>query len=202
MSTATRPVSETAQTRYRDHAAVLEKANAGAVDNRAWQDQDEARKQSVPVLHTKKKYVFRSRPGTLRGFSVRIPTLPDAYASDREQERRERDFTRRRLAVDGEKPPFDLDSLRAKVGDEFIVFTQIPGGPDRQGVCFYATDDDEIYAFLMHRRKVDTSGSWANIFIEYPTRLQKINGIEVPGTIAGFEAAQAAFMAEPDIPQE
>ena len=201
MRTSAQPVSEV-NTRYREHAEIVDRANSGVQDHRNWQDQDEARGQRVPVLNSKAKYVFRVRPGTLRTFSVRIPTLPDDFKSDREREVRTERFAKRRELVDGKNPKFDLDYLREKVGGEWIIFKNIPGGPDRQGSSFYETSDDEVYAFLMHRKKVDTSGAWANIFVEYPSRIQKINGIEVPGTIAGFEAAQNAFMADQESPQE
>lgn len=192
------PVAPEQQERFRTERAAFESANQVARNEAEWRTQDEARNQPMMTVNAFAKYVFRSKPGTLRqGFQVRIPTLPDDYASDRERDRRERDFARRRKAVDGDKPAYDLASLREKVGGDTISFKPVPGNEHRQTTCFYATDDDEIAAFLLSAKKWDTSGVWDNIVVEYPTRMIEINGMKVPATNAGFDAARAAFLAEP-----
>jgi hypothetical protein len=203
-----RTASPAAQARYDEHKAI--KANTAVNAKVEWRAQDEARNQPVLAgFGEGKKYLFRSLPGTLPGFAVRIPTPPDDYANDQQRDRYERDFKRRRLKLDGENPPYDFNSLREKVGGSLISFKYIPGtqsftNPDVRfrGTCFYATDDDEIYAFLMKLKKDNVNGVWSNITVEYPTRMVEVNGQSFPATSAGWEAVQAAMSAVPTPPQD
>src|SRR4051812_40912932 len=195
-----RPVqAETAQ-RYEDHKAIIANANQQAQRASDWRSADEARSQPMAVLGVVAKYIFRTRPGTVRLKTVRIPTLTDDYpGGDRERTRRESDFAKRRLKVDGPNPPYNLDTIREKVGSEYIQFKPIPGKAGRQTGSFYPTDHDDVAAFLLKRMKDDPNGFGAEVICEYPTRTVTVNGQQYPATSAGWEAAQAAMLEAPDL---
>src|SRR5688572_1780496 len=133
------PVEGPAAERYANHNAIIfsnQAANARANSVA----QDEARSQPLVPLNTGKKWVFRSLPGTLRQFSVRIPTIPESFKDDKAEARYMAAFKRRRTRVDGSPDRFDYEELRSRVGKDYSQFRAIPGGPDRQQTCFYATD--------------------------------------------------------------
>lgn len=200
MSTAT--PAKAANTRYSAQKAVAE-ANAQALIANKWKTEDEARQQPMVPLNTGKKYVFRSRPGTLRGFSVRVPRFPDEFdfKDEKQRQRHERAYDRRRERKGGDEG-YDLQAVRDAVGGDYIRFRFIPGNETRQTTCFYATDDEDVYRFLLRKKQQNHDGLWNDIVVEHPTRMVEINGQTVPATFAGFEAAQAAFMAEPPAPKE
>lgn len=188
-------------TRYESIADLNASANAAAKTAMTWAEYDpESRNQPIVPLNTGKKYVFRSRPGTLRGFGVHIPTLPDDFPNEKQEKKYTDRFIKRRAAIDGDSPKYDLDHIREVNGGEWIKFSTIPGNDRRQTTCFFATDDEQTYQFLMQCKK-RSRGDWPNIIVEYPTRTVTVNGKTVPATAAGWEAAQAAFMAGDD-PQE
>ncbi len=184
-------------TRYESNAEVNAKANRSA----AWKDQDEARSQPLIPLNTGRKYVFRLRPGTYRKPMFRIPTLPDDFRNEKQERVYTERFNKRALARSGDKPKYDLAAVRNAVGGEYIIFQPIPGGDDRQGSGFFATDSEDVYQYLMERKRNNPNGVMQHVFVEYPQRTITVNGRTVPATTAGWEAAQEAFMAD-DVPQE
>ena len=173
-----------------------------------WHEADEARQQMQIQLGTGKKHLFRSRPGTVTSLAVYIPRKPDILGDEVKRKVIHDLFDYRRAEKDGENPPFDLDSVRRKVGGDYIRFKYAPGrqvpgesGRSYRGTCWYETDDDEVYAFLM-ARKNKNSGAWRDIVVEHPKTSFEVNGQEFPATTAGWEAAQRAVMAAEDSPQE
>jgi len=189
--------AKAANTRYDAHKAVAA-ANQQAARAADWKSQDEARSQPMVPLNTGAKYVFRSKPGTLRGFAVRVPRFPDEFdfKDEKQRQRHEKAYARRRERKGGDEG-YDLENVRNAVGGDYIRFKFIPGNETRQTTCYYATSDEDVYRFLLRKKTQNTNGLWDDIVVEYPTRMVEINGQKVPATFAGFEAAQAAFMAEP-----
>lgn len=195
-----RTINEAAAARYEEHKAQAK----GGGKPMSWLEADEARQQMPHPIASSKKYVFRSRPGTIPHFTVRIPHLPDDFKNEAQEKRLTSSFIRRRARIDGENPGYDLESIRAKVGGDYIVFRyqpgrRVPGTEDQfyRGTCVYETDDDEIYAYLMRKKRDNRNGLWSDIVVEYPKTSFEVNGQSFPATSAGWEAAQAAVMAGP-----
>lgn len=188
----------TAAERYAQHAAIVS-ANQTVNQRAQWESADEVRSQQMVPINTGKKYVFRSVPGGPRTFSVRIATKPEVFVNDKAEERYDKAFDRRRLREDGENPPYDLEHLRIVAGGVMVKFKPIPGGPNRQQTCFFGTDDEQMYQFLMRCKRTDTTGKWKDIIVEYPQDMVEINGRRYPKTVAGSEAARDAFLATPSV---
>ncbi len=190
-----------------DPVAIRVRANQKAASAQAWREQDEARQQPYAPLNFPNRYVVRSKPGTQRGWSVKIPQkLTDqfAYENTKHAERLDRDFEKRRRAWDGtDQPKYDLEKVREAVGDT-IQFTSMPGGPNQQGYCFFVTDNEDVYQFLRHCQKMDTSPmrSWNDFVFEYPQRIIEVEGRKVPRTAAGLASLQEELLAPDDGTEE
>jgi hypothetical protein len=163
----------------------------------AWKSADEARLQPQARLGVRSKYLFRFLPGAgMRGLSVRIDRSNE-YVEDRVQRAYDKSFERRVKRIYGsvenmkERLGFTLDSLRDELNGDWIEFTPIPGQPGRQGSCFYATDSDEIAAYLRFRMATG-DGYWTLLREEHPTEMITVNGIEIPNTSEGWDAARIA----------
>lgn len=171
---------------------------ATAEQEASWKSADEARLQPQARLGVRSKYLFRFLPGAgMRGLSVRIDRSNE-YVEDRVQRAYDKSYERRVKRIYGapmeemkEKLGFSLDSLREKLGGDYLDFTPIPGQPGRQGSCFYATDDDEIAAYLRFRMATG-DGYWELLREEHPTETITINGMEIPNTTEGWDAARIA----------
>jgi hypothetical protein len=192
-ATASRQASSEAQERF-DTFDAQRAVSAGA-ETIKWEEQDEARSQPmVPLNFPNAIAIFRFKPGTGRRYNIMVPKLPDDFASDRIEERLTRDFNRRRKNFDGANPKFDLAKVW-EVTNGMISFDSIPGNARRQSSGFYACYDRDVYEFIMNCRKKDPVG-FQDIVVEYPQRRIKVGKYDVPATQAGWEAAQAAIMAE------
>ena len=187
-----------ASERYAQHAAIVA-ANQTVNQRVQWESADEVRSQQMVPINTGKKYVFRSVPGGPRSFMVRIATRPEVFVNEKAEERYDKAFARRREREDGPNPAYDLEHLRIEAGGVMVKFKPIPGGPNRQQTCFYATDDEQMYNFLMRVKRTDTTGKWKDIIVEYPQDMVEINGRRFPRTVAGSEAARDAFLATPSV---
>lgn len=185
-----RQASEATLERY----ASLQDVNRAALATMSWEDQDESRKQRLIPVNTTHKYVFRIKPGTMRSFNVRIPTLPDDFVSDKAEKRYTERFGKREAVRNNGK--YDLNKVRDAVGGDWIGFKNLPGGPNQQSSSYYETSDEDVYQFLMRCKETDTSGNWDNIFVEYPNQKVTVNGKTYPATEAGWKAAQAAMTAD------
>lgn len=162
-----------------------------------WKTEDEARLQPQARLGVKAKYLFRFLPGAgVRGLSVRIDRVNE-YVEDRMQRAYEKSYERRVKRIYGSVEDmqanlgFTLDGLRDAVGGDWIEFTPIPGQPGRQGSCYYATDNDEIAAYLRFRMTMD-DGYWKLLREEHPTEMITVNGMQIPNTSEGWDAARIA----------
>jgi hypothetical protein len=183
--------------RYAQHAAI-QAANQTVTDRIQWESADEVRSQQmIPLNIPGAKYVFRSVPGGPRNFAVRIATKPEAFKDDKAEARYDAAFARRRTREDGPDPAYDLEHLRIVAGGPMVKFRPIPGGPNRQQTCFYATSDEQMYTFLTRCKRTDTTGKWKDIIVEFPQDMVEINGRRFPRTVAGSEAARDAFLATP-----
>ena len=183
-------VSGAVQERYAEHNQVVFSGQA-RTQQIAYRDQDEARRQELVPLNTSKKYVFRTMPGFDRTFGVRIPTR-QFFDDPRVDERSKMKFDRAMDREFGENRDFDFESIRLKVGSDWINFSPIPGNQSRQQQSYYETDDDETARFLLYLKANDRTGKWQHVTVEYPTRTFTIGGQEFPATDAGWEAARAA----------
>ncbi len=101
-------------------------------------------------LHSSKKFVFRTRPNTVRQLQIRIPGLPESERNKEEVGTRknygaefEKIYKRRHT----EDEAAHYDELVNRVGDMYITFTTIP----QRHECFYETDDVLIADFLRDR---------------------------------------------------
>ena len=183
----------TSRTQTTDTAAIL-----AAVEQEAkWKSEDEARLQPQARLGVKSKYLFRFLPGAgMRGLSVRIDRINE-YVEDRVQRAYDRSYERRVKRIYGsvdkmkEQLGFTLEGLREAVNGDWIEFTPIPGQPGRQGSCYYATDNDEVAAYLRFRMAMD-DGYWKLLREEHPTEMITVNGMEIPNTSEGWDAARIA----------
>ena len=168
-----------------------------SVDQEAqWKNADEARLQPQARLGVSTKYLFRFLPGAgVRSLTVKIPRVND-FVDERMQKAHDRSFERVVKREYGDDPlgelGFDLNSLWEKTSG-WIEFQVIPGGPGRQTSCYYATDDDEIAAFLRYRMQVGGS-FWGLLREEHPTERITVNGMEIPNTSEGWDAARIAAM--------
>ena len=164
-----------------------------SVKHANWKMSDEARLIPPARINSRMKYLFRFEPGTVRQWNIRLDHLPDDFETEKQEAVLTRKFKKNRAKVDGENPKYDLESMREKVGKDFINFTPIPGGPGRQGTCYYATNDSEIANFL--RRKIrEGKGAYANLREERPTETIEVNGVSIPNTTEGWDAARIAAL--------
>jgi len=162
-----------------------------------WKREDEARLMPGPVIRTNKKYLFRFLPGTgPSSFSVKVDSLPDDFLNERQEQFHRRSYERRTRQthgdkIYGEKPRYDLDSIRQKLGRNWIRFISMPGTSKIQPTCYYATDDPEIAAYLRHFVMLGKR-EWKYVREERPTEKVEIGGISVPNTTEGWEVARVA----------
>jgi hypothetical protein len=163
-----------------------------AVQEAQWKAADEARMQPPAPIRTHKKYLFRFKPGTgTLNFSVKIPHLPDTFESERHEKVLTRKFEQNRKRVDGENPKYSLSDIQDEVGGDWITFTPMPGNGNRQSTSYYATDSEQIANFL--RKQIATGqDQWRDVREERPTELIEINGVSIPNTTEGWEAARFA----------
>lgn len=120
---------------------------------------EEARKNPEKALeavelHSTKKFVFRTKPNTIRNLELRIPGLPESERNKEEVGTRKHygaEFARiyaRKYSQD------DLDAyeeLTNRVGSPYISFTVVP----QRHECYYETDDEMVADFI---RNVIASG--------------------------------------------
>ena len=170
----------------------------GAVDAEAnWKNADESRLRPPARLGVKAKYLFRFPVGAgPRNMSVFLDYARESI-EDRVQKFHDRSFERRTKKLYGDQMGadlgFNLDSLREKMGGNYIEFTPIPGNPQRQGSCYLATDDDEVAAYIRYRMQTG-SGHWQLLREEHPTEMIEVNGMRIPNTAEGWDAARIAAM--------
>lgn len=157
-----------------------------------WKTQDEARLMPGVRIYTKKKFLFRFLPGTgPASLNLRIDKLPDDFVNERQEAFYRRSLERRTKRVHGENAKYDLDSIREKVGSDWITFTALPGSGKVAATCYYATDDPEVAAFVRHKIRVGKS-FWQHLREERPGEMIEVNGISIPNTSEGWEAARKA----------
>lgn len=101
-------------------------------------------------LHSSKKFVFRTRPNTVRQLQIRIPGLPESERNKEEVGTRknygaefEKIYKRRHTAEQADY----YEELVNRVGDMYITFTTIP----QRHECFYETDDEMVADFIRDR---------------------------------------------------
>jgi hypothetical protein len=163
-----------------------------AVQEAQWKAADEARMQPPAPIRTTKKYLFRFRPGTGHlNFSLKLPHLPDTFESERHEKVLTRKFEQNRKRVDGENPKYNLSEIQDEIGRDWIRFTPMPGNRNRQSTSYYATDNEQIAALLRKRIK-EGRGPFRDMVEERPTELIEINGVSIPNTTEGWEAARFA----------
>lgn len=165
-------------------------ADAGAEAD--WKNADEARLKPGARIRTNKKYLFRFLPGTgPSSLNLKIDRLPDDFASERQEKFYTRSFERRVKRVHGEDAKYTLDEVRMAVGDDWIRFVSMPGNEKVGSTCYYATDDPKVAAFLRHKA-LTGQGFWQYLREERPTQKIEFNGISVPNTSEGWDAARKA----------
>jgi hypothetical protein len=170
-------------------------ADAGAEAD--WKNADEARLKPGARIRTNKKFLFRFLPGTgPSSLNLKIDRLPDDFVSERQERFHKQSFARRTKRVHGdnitgENPKYNLDEVRMAVGDDWIRFVSMPGNEKVGSTCYYATDDPQVAAYLRHKA-LTGQGFWQYLREERPTQQIEFNGISVPNTSEGWDAARKA----------
>jgi hypothetical protein len=159
-----------------------------------WKTADEARLMPPAPIRTNKKYLFRFKPGTGHlNLSIKIPHLPDSFESDRHEKVLTRKFEQNRARVDGDEPKYDLTELQDELGTDWITFTPMPGNRNRGSTSYYATDSDQIAAFI--RKQVrEGRDFWKDVVEERPAEMIEVNGTTIPNTTEGWDAAKLAAL--------
>jgi hypothetical protein len=186
MATTTRP--QTA-------SAGLDNLYEQSVKEQNWRSQDEARLAPPVRINTKKRFLFRFKTGTgPRELTIRVPHLSDVYDDERKERKMHSLFAKSRKKFDGENPKYDLEAVREEVGDSYIKFNTIRGNGQRQGTCWYATDDPGVAAFI--RKLIKTDPSLHTLEEQRPNELIEVNGVSIPNTTEGWDAARIAALTK------
>lgn len=104
-------------------------------------------------INTSKRFIFRTKPRTVRQMSIHIPgvpLIPVGKYSDREEYRNH--YAKRYEKKYTEEQRQMYERIREKVGRSFITFTPVAKAHE----CYYETDDPEIAQFIreyIHNQK-------------------------------------------------
>lgn len=97
------------------------------------------------AISTSKRFIFRTKPRTVRQMSIHIPgvpMIPVGKYSDKEDYRNH--YTKRFEKKYTEEQRASYERIREKVGRGFITFTPVAKAHE----CYYETDDPEIAEFI------------------------------------------------------
>lgn len=124
--------------------------------------------ERVAAVSASRKYLFRTRPGTVRKLKIRIPMLPDSVRNIDDPTRGRRnygqEFAEKYAKMYSAEQRDVFAELVDRIGDVYIEFTEVA----RKHQCFYETDDPMIADFIrsvIAGGKVphlyeDTGGQW------------------------------------------
>jgi hypothetical protein len=172
-------------------AQLLEQAHMDA----EWKLKDEARLSPAPRIRTNKKYLFRFRTGASpREFKVRIPHVPDVIDDERKERIFRKKFATNRARVDGLKPTFNLGQIIEEIGSEYLAFKSKKGNARQPTICYYDTDSENIANYLRYRMQT-SGGLWQYLDEERPTEVIEVNGVSIPNTSEGWDAAKLAALS-------
>jgi hypothetical protein len=109
-------------------------------------DSAEPEQQLAPkAITSNKRFIFRTRPRTVRQMSINIPGVPLIPVNKYSGKEEYRDhYVRRYNARYTEEERTLFDRVRDKVGHPYIVFTPVAKAHE----CFYETDDPEVAEFI------------------------------------------------------
>lgn len=166
-------------------------ARIGDADSRIYLDQLAAQEPEVPQqpaeIERISRFVFRTKPGTVRSQRLRIPGVPQVPVGryldkpeyrDHLVARYEKKYTAEQRATH--------ERVREKVGGYFIEFTHLP----RKQECVFQTDDDEVAQFI--RDAVKESG---NPFVYESVEAMKLRSMYTDATFPNTPEGQAALYA-------
>jgi hypothetical protein len=143
--------------------------------------------QAPGMVDRKAKYVFRTKPGTVRSQRIRIPGVPAVPVGRYLDKPEYRDHLRARY--EGRYPASERelhDRVREKVGGFFIEFTHLP----RKQECVFQTDDDEVAQFV--RDTVKASG---NPYVYESVEAMPLRSLYTEKTFPNTPDGQAALYA-------
>lgn len=116
----------------------------------------------VPVPKTR-KYLFRTRPGTVRKLKLRIPAFPDAIRYIDEPQRGKgkygEDFYRRWEHKYGKQALEAYEDMKQAIGGVYIEFTEVANAHQ----CYYETDNEAVADFI---RSVIATGRQPHLYEE------------------------------------
>ena len=109
------------------------------------QDAEPEKPLAPKAIRTEKRFIFRTKPRTVRQMSIHIPGVPlipvNKYAD--KPDYREH-YVRRYTSKYSPEEQELFERIREKVGRPYITFTPVAKAHE----CYYETDDPEIAQFI------------------------------------------------------
>jgi hypothetical protein len=158
-------------------------------------EQDEARAKRPAELVSDQKYIFRTRPGTVRKLVAVIDHVPfDRGLDEKDEEKLLRSFNRRHKKDMAHAQL--LQRVYEELGGQWLVhFIRVPGSVE----CWFGTDDEDVAALFRSfiAKGVD---DWQNVYEQNPQQLLQVGDLYFPDTQDG-QLAAFRYMAEINAPE-
>jgi hypothetical protein len=136
-------------------------------------------------IKTNKKFIFRTRPRTVRQMSIHIPGVPLIPVNKYSGNDMYRDhYTRRYEQRYTEEERSLFSRLRDKIGRSYLTFTPVAKAHE----CYYETDDAEVAQFIRNWIKTNNDP-----YVYESTENMPLRSLYTDATFPNTEAGRRAL---------